>query len=51
VRLLALREQRPVAPGPSGGWAATLALTRRQALELIEAESFARAIRLLPRPV
>lgn len=50
VRLLALREASPSGPGPGGGWAATLALTRGQALELIEAESFARAIRLLPRP-
>ena len=30
-------------------WVATLALTRREALDLIEAESFARQIRLLPR--
>ena len=29
-------------------WSATLALTRRQALELIEAENFAREIRLIP---
>lgn len=29
-------------------WVATLALTRRQAIELIRAESFARQIRLLP---
>jgi len=35
-------------PGPPQ-WTATLALTRPQALELIQAESFARQIRLLPR--
>ena len=29
---------------------ATLALTRAQALRLIEAEAFARTIRLIPRP-
>jgi Flp pilus assembly protein CpaB len=50
VRLLTLRRQDPVGPGPASGWSATLALTRNQALELIEAESFARAVRLLPRP-
>jgi len=35
-------------PGPGGASAATLALTRRQALRLIEAESFARKLTLLP---
>jgi Flp pilus assembly protein CpaB len=50
VRLLALSRQRVEGPGPAGGWSATLALTRRQALALIEAESFARGVRLLPRP-
>jgi Flp pilus assembly protein CpaB len=35
------------APAGAGGWTATLALTRRQALKLIEAESFAREIRLI----
>jgi Flp pilus assembly protein CpaB len=50
VRLLALAQQDPSSPGPAGGWSATLALTRNQALGLIEAESFARAVRLLPRP-
>lgn len=45
VRLLALR-----GPGQAGsGWSATLAVTREQALELIEAEAAARQIRLLPR--
>ncbi|MEK6277675.1 MAG: SAF domain-containing protein [Actinomycetota bacterium] len=50
VRLLSLREVQPSGPGPSAGWSATLALTRRQALRLIQAESFARQVRLLPRP-
>jgi pilus assembly protein CpaB len=50
VTLLALRENDPTGPGPSPGWSATLALTRSQALRLIEAESFARSVRLLPRP-
>jgi Flp pilus assembly protein CpaB len=50
VRLLALAQQDPAGPGPAGSWSATLALTRSQALRLIEAESFARAVRLLPRP-
>ncbi|HEU4802602.1 MAG TPA: SAF domain-containing protein [Solirubrobacterales bacterium] len=50
VRLLAIA---PAAPGEetaagSDGWSATLALTRQQALELIEAENFAREIRLIP---
>lgn len=35
-------------PGPGGASAATLGLTRRQALRLIEAESFARKLTLLP---
>jgi Flp pilus assembly protein CpaB len=50
VKLLALTEQDPSEPGPAAGWSATLALTRGQALRLIEAENFARAVRLLPRP-
>ena len=50
VRLLALAEQDPAGPGPTAGWSATLALTRGEALHLIEAESFARSVRLLPRP-
>jgi pilus assembly protein CpaB len=51
VRLLELAEKDPTGPGPgSGDWSATLALTRAQALRLIEAESFARAVRLLPLP-
>jgi hypothetical protein len=44
VPLLALE------PGEGGGAAATLGLTRDQALELISAESFARGVRLLPVP-
>lgn len=35
-------------PGPGGTSAATLGLTRNQALRLIEAESFARKLTLLP---
>ncbi len=35
-------------PGPGGTSAATLALTRRQALRLIAAESFARKLTVLP---
>ncbi len=50
VRLLALARQDPNGPGPSPGFSATLALTRAQALRLIEAESFARSVRLLPLP-
>jgi hypothetical protein len=48
--LLALNQLEAAGPGPAAGWMATLALTRREALRLIEAESFARAVRLLPRP-
>ncbi len=54
VRLLALRQSSGADTGASagspigaGGWSATLALRRPQALKLIEAESFARAIRLI----
>ena len=50
VRLLALAQQDPAGPGSVAGWSATLALTRSEALRLIEAESFARSVRLLPRP-
>lgn len=46
VRLLALRS--PAGPGES--WSATLAVTARQALDLIGAQSAGREIRLLPRP-
>lgn len=35
-------------PGPGGASAATLGLTKRQALQLIAAESFARKLTLLP---
>jgi hypothetical protein len=35
-------------PGPGGVAAATLALTKQQALRLIAAESFARKLTLLP---
>jgi hypothetical protein len=36
-------------PGPGGSSAATLGLTRRQALRLIAAESYARKLTLLPQ--
>jgi Flp pilus assembly protein CpaB len=54
VELLALGQSDPGAgdalPGPgSAPWTATLALTRPQALRLIQAESFARQVRLIPR--
>ncbi len=52
IRLLALVEGAgggaDELPGPPQ-WTATLALTRPEALRLIQAESFARQIRLLPR--
>jgi Flp pilus assembly protein CpaB len=47
VPLLALGPG-PEGPGPGGTAAATLALTRRQALRLIAAESFARKLTLIP---
>lgn len=47
VPLLGLRRSAG-SPGPGGGAAATLGLTRRQALRLIAAESFARKVTLLP---
>jgi Flp pilus assembly protein CpaB len=54
VRLLDLQQSSSSDPSASagspigaGGWSATLALTRPQALKLIEAESFAREIRLI----
>ena len=53
VELLALGQSDPEAgaglPGPgSATWTATLALTRPQALRLIQAENFARQVRLIP---
>lgn len=53
VELLALSEGGGDGAGgdplsPSGTWRATLALTRREALRLIQAESFARQVRLMP---
>ena len=52
IRLLGLIEgsggSADELPGPPQ-WTATLALTRQEALRLIQAESFARQIRLLPR--
>lgn len=47
VPLLALRPG-PEGPGPGMSASATLGLTRRQALQLIAAESFARKVTLLP---
>jgi pilus assembly protein CpaB len=53
VELLALGQSDPGAgaglPGAgSAAWTATLALTRPQALRLIQAENFARQVRLIP---
>jgi Flp pilus assembly protein CpaB len=57
IPLLALGQ--PESPGAdpggapvfdAGGWTATLALTRAQAIRLIQAESFARQIRLIRHP-
>jgi Flp pilus assembly protein CpaB len=53
VELLALRESGGVggddpALGAGGEWSATLALTRAEALRLIQAENFARQVRLMP---
>lgn len=50
VRLISVT---PAEPGEAtdvggGSWSATLALSRDQALDLIEAENFAREIRLIP---
>jgi Flp pilus assembly protein CpaB len=55
VELLDLRSSDPAAGGdplpvaPTASWTATLALRRDQALRLIQAESFARSVRLIPR--
>ncbi len=46
VRLLALNPGK----GAGEGWTATLAVTREEALGLIEAEAASRQIRLLPQP-
>lgn len=50
VRLISLEPAAPEDATTAGGdgWSATLALTRPQALKLIEAENFAREIRLIP---
>lgn len=50
VRLLSIVQASPEDATTIGGdgWTATLALSRRQALDLIEAENFAREIRLIP---
>jgi Flp pilus assembly protein CpaB len=50
VRLLALDQAESTDPASSASvWVATLAVTRAQALKLIEAENFAREVRLIPR--
>jgi Flp pilus assembly protein CpaB len=52
VKLLALEQGGGLGQegeGAPGEWLATLAVTREQALRLIDAESFARSVRLLPR--
>ncbi|MGH2990013.1 MAG: hypothetical protein ACRDMA_09140, partial [Solirubrobacterales bacterium] len=56
VVLLALREGGgglggggDAALGAAGDWSATLALSRAESLKLIQAENFARQVRLLPR--
>lgn len=53
VKLLALAQSADSTAGdytaPSSGWSATLALTRPQALRLIQAENFARGVRLIQR--
>lgn len=50
VRLIALEPASPEEATGTGGesFNATLALSRKQALELIEAENFAREVRLIP---
>jgi pilus assembly protein CpaB len=53
VELLALEQGRSggasdAGLGAGGSWSATLALTRSQALRLIQAENFARQVRLMP---
>jgi len=52
VPLLAIEPARPdeLDPDPdTGGWIATLALDRRQSLDVIEADNYAREVRLLSR--
>jgi Flp pilus assembly protein CpaB len=52
VALLALAESGGGGyPGQGDTWTATLALTRAQALRLIQAENFARQVRLIPSGV
>lgn len=50
VRLISLEPAAPEDATAAGGesWNATLALTRAEALRLIEAENFAREVRLIP---
>ena len=51
VELLAMEQAHGGGlPGPgSGDWKATLAVDRAEALRLIQAENFARQVRLIPR--
>jgi len=50
VRMIALEPASPADATATGGdsWSATLALSRPEALKLIEAENFAREVRLIP---
>jgi pilus assembly protein CpaB len=49
VELVDLREDAAGAESPGEAWLATLALERRTALRVIEADNFAREVRLIPR--
>lgn len=50
VELVDLREDSAGAESPAEAWLATLALDRHTALAVIEADNFAREVRLIPRP-
>lgn len=49
VQLVELREDSAGAESPAEAWVATLALDRATALRVIEADNFAREVRLIPR--
>lgn len=49
VELVDLREDAAGAESPGESWLATLALDRATALRVIEADNFAREVRLIPR--
>lgn len=49
VQLIDLREDAAGAEGLADSWVATLALDRPTALKVIEADNFAREVRLIPR--